>query len=161
MPAGSEMRNAVRSKEVLLVLHDNMDKLSKAFELYVVDEEDSSSDDTDDDHSSDISKDKPCAGAITCKEFGRFAADAGFLGGNEVIRRFSVLNIGRKNSIVTKNYGSSSFGVTEKDVRQIFAASQHDLDVEEEANNKTVNDSFDADHHQELMGEYPCSFDPF
>lgn len=154
MPAGSEMRNAVRSKEVLLILHDNMDRLSQAFQLYVVDEEGSTSDDTTEHHPSDNNEGRSYTGAITCNQFGRFAADAGFLGGKEVIRRFSILNIGRKNSIVAKKDGDAKFGITDKDVRQIFAASQHDLDVTEEDNNKAVNDSFDIDHHQELMGEY-------
>jgi hypothetical protein len=139
LPAGSEMRDAIASDSVLLLLHENLDALKKAFELYVTEEDDLSSDGSV--VKDGINEDNcPPSGVLTCKKFCGFAADAGFLGGDEVVRRFSVLNIGRKNSMVGDKSGPVKVGVTHKDVRQIFAASQHDIGINE-------ND----DHHQELM----------
>jgi hypothetical protein len=145
MPAGSEMRDAIASEEVLLLLHDNMDKLSEAFEQYATDYDSSSEEDWE------VSEDENVAvGSMTCKQFGVFASDAGFLGGTEVIRRFSVLNIGRKSSFCGgKANNDVQVGVTQKDVRQIFAASQHDLNVTEEEY-KAI---YQGNHHHELMGE--------
>jgi hypothetical protein len=40
LPAGSQMRDAIASDNVLLLLHDNLDNLSKAFELFVTGEDD-------------------------------------------------------------------------------------------------------------------------
>lgn len=140
MPAGSEMRDAIASDEVHLVLHDNIDELKRAFELYAI--EDYESDEAE--NVGDETK------AMTCKQFGEFCSAAGFVGGQEVIRRFSVLNIGRKTSVVGEKANNVKVGVTQKDVRQIFAASQHDLDVSEEEH-RAVSQNKEADHHQELM----------
>ena len=150
MPAGSKMRNSLASNEVLLLLHDKMDMLSKAFELYSKDDDESSRGDEEERNHNVPSNE----GAITCKQFEQFASDSGLLGGDEVIRRFSVLNLGRKNSVATdKAAGGIKVGVTRKDVRQIFAASQHDLEVTD-AERRAVSRNKNADHHQELMGEY-------
>lgn len=139
LPAGSEMRDAIASDSVLILLHDNLAHLSQAFEFYVTEEDDLSSNESV--VKDGINEDNcPPSGVLTCKKFSDFAADAGFLGGDEVVRRFSVLNIGRKNSMVGDKSGPVKVGVTHKDVRQIFAASQHDLGINE-----------NADHHQELM----------
>lgn len=81
------------------------------------------------------------------------ASDAGFLGGEEVIRRFSVLNIGRRQYVGGSAAANDQpKGLTLKDVRQIFAASQHDEIVNAEEK-KVVADDDDArlNHHQELM----------
>jgi hypothetical protein len=142
LPAGSQMRDAIASDNVLLLLHDNLDNLSKAFELFVTGEDDFVKD--------GINEDNCPSGALTCKTFSEFATDAGFLGGDEVIRRFSVLNIGRKNSMDGNKDAPVKVGVTQKDVRQIFAASQHDLDDNEEEH-RPVTMNKNADHHQERM----------
>lgn len=151
MPAGSDMRNSIASDEVLLLLYDTMNTLKKAFELYLSNDDDGDS--TEDEEERNL-KANSKEGAITCKQFEQFAGDSGFLGGDEVIRRFSVLNMGRKNSVAADKAASGvKVGVTHKDVRQIFAASQHDVEVTE-AERRAVTRNKNADHHQELMGEY-------
>ena len=141
MPAGSEMRDAIASDEVLLILHDNIDKLSRVFEQYSANADDSSTDASEVEHLSEANH------TMTVAQFTKFTKDAKFIGGKEVIRRFSVL---RKSFVVGEKPSDVKVGVTQKDVRQIFAASQHDLDVSEEEH-KAVSMNKDADHHQELM----------
>ena len=151
MPAGSDMRNSIASDGVLLLLYDTMNILKKAFELYLSNDDDGSS--TGDEEERNL-KANGKEGAIACKQFEQFAGDSGFLGGDEVIRRFSVLNMSRKNSVAADKAASGvKVGVTHKDVRQIFAASQHDVEVSE-AERRAVTRNKNADHHQELMGEY-------
>ena len=53
MPAGSEMRDAIASDEVLLILHDNIDKLSRVFEQYSANADDSSTDASEVEHLSE------------------------------------------------------------------------------------------------------------
>jgi hypothetical protein len=148
MPAGSEMRDAIASDEVLLILHDNIDKLSRVFEQYAVNADDSSTDASEVEHdASEVEHLSEANHAMTVAQFTKFTKDAKFIGGKEVIRRFSVL---RKSFVVGEKPSDVKVGVTQKDVRQIFAASQHDLDVSEEEH-KAVSMNKDADHHQELM----------
>ena len=118
-----------------------------AFDVYVADE-DSSVDGNDEEDTKDTNGGDP-NGAMTCKQFSAFASDAGFLGGDQKIRRFSVMNIGRKGSVISKGKDENKVGVTLKDIRQIFAASQHHLEPTEK---KAVEEGDDIVHHHELMG---------
>lgn len=141
MPAGSKMRDALGSDEVLLLFHQHLKQLSNVFEEYAEANE-------SDEASIHSKKDLPGipSGSMALKQFGLFASDSGFVGGDESIRRFSLVNatesfIGNKPLVVTT-------GVTVKDVRQIFAASQHDI-VINDAEKKVIT-TYDKDH-QELM----------
>ena len=122
-----------------------MDTLSKTFQQYVSRDNSNMENNNPEEFSTDLSQTENTAGAMNCKQFGIFAADAGLLGGNDVIRRFSILNNGPKNPVITGN--AMNMGVTQKDIRQIFAASQHDLEMTEEEENNSA-------YHQELMGTF-------
>ena len=120
MPAGAKMRDAVASKEVLILFHDNLEALKRCFNKFA------QSDSED--------------GSISLSEFSVFAMSAGFSGGGERrlgLQKSSSFRNGRaserKHSITGDK---TSKGVTPKDIRQIFSASQNDRPEEVEEKNK-------------------------
>ena len=147
MPAGSKMREALASDSVMLLFFDRLSPLSKVFEKYAEepDEEDLESND-------ELLSNKPKTlanipeGSISIKEFTTFANDCGFVEGAVSVRRFS--NHGRKHSIMGSRSTSS---ITQKDVRQIFSASQHDNVEASEAEQQKVEDDDNVSSHMELM----------
>jgi hypothetical protein len=67
MPAGSKMRDAVNSDEVLLLFHSHMSQLSKAFEKYAkFDKNEDGGDEIQ-----RVSSETP-TGSMTCRSFGMF-----------------------------------------------------------------------------------------
>ncbi|KAK1743950.1 hypothetical protein QTG54_005547 [Skeletonema marinoi] len=119
MPAGAKMRDAVASKEVLILFYDNLESLKACFEKFA--------------------QMKSEDGSISLSEFSVFAMSAGFCGGGERrrgLQKSSSFRNGRaserKHSITGDK---TSKGVTPKDIRQIFSASQNDRPEEVEENN--------------------------
>ncbi len=147
MPAGSKMREALASDSVMILFFDHLQKLSKVFEKYAEepDEEDSEANDELLSNKSKALANTP-EGSINIKEFSVFANDAGFVYGARETRRFS--NHGRKHSIMGSRSTSS---ITQKDVRQIFSASQHDNVEASEAEQQKVDDDDNVSSHMELM----------
>ena len=153
MPAGSKMRAAVGSDSVLILMFDNLSKLAKCFEKYV----DESNHDDDEQLINDndlgggggeevVARSIP-DGSMSIKDFASFTNDAGFV--DEVVvsrRKFS--DHGRKHSIMGNRSTSS---ITQKDVRQIFSASQHDNIEANESEQRKVADDDNLSSHQELM----------
>ena len=119
MPAGAKMRDAVTSKEVLILFYDNLEGLKRCFNKFA------QSDSED--------------GSISLTEFSVFAMAAGFSGGGRRmgLQKSSSFRNGRaserKHSITGDK---TSLGVTPKDIRQIFSASQNDRPEEVEEKNK-------------------------
>mmetsp|Transcript_9929 Transcript_9929/g.21489 ORF Transcript_9929/g.21489 Transcript_9929/m.21489 type:complete len:545 (+) Transcript_9929:163-1797(+) len=147
MPAGCKMRAAVGSDSVMILFYDNLTQLAECFEKYA---EESSEEGLDDglpinrDGLGELSMIP--TGSMTVHEFGKFATDTGFVDSNEniVVRNAQ----GRKHSIMGNRFSSS---VTQKDVRQIFSASQHDSDEPNETEQKKVADDDNLSSHHELM----------
>ena len=152
MPAGSKMRAAVGSDSVLILMFDNLSKLAKCFEKYA-DESNHNDDEqlTNDDDlgrggEEVVARSIP-EGSMSIKDFASFTNDAGFV--DEVVvsrRKFS--DHGRKHSIMGNRSTSS---ITQKDVRQIFSASQHDNIEANESEQRKVADDDNLSSHQELM----------
>eukprot|EP00574_Skeletonema_japonicum_P002311 CAMPEP_0201723846 /NCGR_PEP_ID=MMETSP0593-20130828/7740_1 /ASSEMBLY_ACC=CAM_ASM_000672 /TAXON_ID=267983 /ORGANISM="Skeletonema japonicum, Strain CCMP2506" /LENGTH=533 /DNA_ID=CAMNT_0048214989 /DNA_START=70 /DNA_END=1671 /DNA_ORIENTATION=+ len=120
MPAGAKMRDAVASKEVLILFYDNLEGLNNCFKKFA--------------------QFKSKDGSISLPEFSAFAMSAGFSGGGERrvgLQKSSSFRNGRaaerKHSIMGDK---TSKGVTPKDIRQIFSASQNDRPEEIEENNQ-------------------------
>ena len=118
MPAGARMRDAIGSKEVLILFHDNLDALKGCFDKFATSHAEQ--------------------GSMSLSEFSEFAA-AGFCGGGGRRSR----RMGLKKSSSFRNGRASerkhsitgdkmSKGVTPKDIRQIFSASQNDRPEEAE-----------------------------
>ncbi len=128
MPAGSEMRAALSSNDVLLLFHQHLDHLCKVFIQY------SGSNDL-------LEESATPSGSMTAKQFGIFAKEYGFIGSEEQIDRTSG-EITSQKSIVC---------ITLREVRQVFSASQHDM-FEDDTEEKNVEelDGNELDH-QELM----------
>ncbi|KAL7436073.1 hypothetical protein ACHAXM_005010 [Skeletonema potamos] len=61
MPAGTKTRDAIASKEVLILFHDNLDALKRSFDKFAASESEN--------------------GTISLSEFSEFATRAGFTGG--------------------------------------------------------------------------------
>ena len=154
MPAGSKMRAAVGSDSVMILLYDNLTELAKCFEKYAESEKEEETEATNKDQVFETSASEPSTeelsrvpdGSMNVQCFGTFAEDAGFVESNVVIRRFSVR--GRKHSIMGNR---TSCSITQKDVRQIFSASQHDSDEANETEQKKVADDDNISSHHELM----------
>ena len=136
------MRAAVGSDSVMILFYDNLTQLSNCFAKYAEesDEEGINEGLSNDPGELSIIPD----GSMNVHEFGKFATDTGFV--EHLVRRFS--NNGRKHSIMGNRVSSS---VTQKDVRQIFAASQHDSDEINEAEQKKLADDENLSSHHELM----------
>jgi len=143
MPAGSKMRTAVGSDNVMILFYDNLTQLSAVFAQFA---EESDEEGINEEYLNDSGELSMIPdGSMNCQHFGKFAADTGFVDSNILGRRFSAH--GRKHSIMGNRASSS---VTQKDVRQIFSASQHDSD-DNEVEQKKVADDENLDHHHELM----------
>ena len=123
MPAGAKMRDAVASKEVLILFYDNVESLKACFEKFA--------------------QMKSEDGSISLSEFSVFAMSAGFCGGGKRrsrrgLQKSSSFHNGRasehKHSI-TGEKTNKGVTVTPKDIRQIFSASKNDRPEEVEENN--------------------------
>mmetsp|Transcript_29279 Transcript_29279/g.70663 ORF Transcript_29279/g.70663 Transcript_29279/m.70663 type:complete len:544 (-) Transcript_29279:133-1764(-) len=144
MPAGSKMRAAVGSESVMILFYDNLVQLTKCFEKYA--------DDSGEEMvierlslSSGQQSSIP-GGSMNVAEFSTFANDAGFVDSNVIVRRFS--NAHRRHSIMGSRSSSS---ITQKDVRQIFSASQHDNAKANGSELQKVEDDDNLSSDQELM----------
>ena len=148
MPAGSKMRAAVGSDSVLILMYDNLSKLAKCFEKYA---DESNHDDEELANGDDLEGGEVVArsipdGSMSIKDFASFTNDAGFV--DEVVSRRKFSDHGRKHSIMGNRSTSS---ITQKDVRQIFSASQHDNIEANESEQRKVADDDNLSSHQELM----------
>lgn len=149
MPAGSKMRAAVGSDSVLILMYDNLSKLAKCFEKYA--DESNHDDDEELANGDDLEGGEVVArsipdGSMSIKDFASFTNDAGFV--DEVVSRRKFSDHGRKHSIMGNRSTSS---ITQKDVRQIFSASQHDNIEANESEQRKVADDDNLSSHQELM----------
>ncbi|KAL7542507.1 hypothetical protein ACHAWF_007191 [Thalassiosira exigua] len=145
MPAGTRMREAVASESVLILLHDNLAQLVQCFEKYAESDDDEAT--VDSKEFEELSEVCPVPqGSMTCQRFGTFATDAGFVDSDVVKRKFSVH--GKRHSIMGNR---SSHSITQKDVRQIFSASQHDSDEPNEIEQSKIADDENLSSHHELM----------
>ena len=133
MPAGSKMRDAIASREVLLLYHDNLEALRACFDSF----KDSESKD----------------GLIRLNEFSSFSMRSGFFtigGGGRgglLTKSSSFKNQRareRKHSITGDK---TSTNVCSRDIRQIFSASQNDAKEDDEH----VDGEKEDIHHQEVM----------
>jgi len=128
MPAGSEMRAALSSTDVLLLFYQHLDQLCTVFIKY------SDSNELSEESATPI-------GSMTAKQFGIFAKDYGFLGSEERLNRAQG----------AKSFLKSLVCITLREVRQVFSASQHDM-FEDDTEEKKVEESDGNDlDHQELM----------
>ena len=128
MPAGSKMREAIASKEVLILFHDNLEELKGCFYIFA---ESESEDET-----------------ISLSEFSAFAMKAGFIGGGRRMGLQKSSSFRNKRAAERRHSitgDKTSVGVTPKDIRQIFAASQNDRPEEE-----VEQDSEDVSHYEEM-----------
>ena len=142
MPAGSKMRNSVSSKDVLILLHDNLEDLSAVFRRYVESDGDENSS-TGSDEGDSIPN-----GAMTVSQFGLFARETGFADGNATGGGSqTVSGQGRRRMSIMGQHSSSK--VSARDIRQIFSASQNDS--EDEAVLRKVREEDDVSHHHQLM----------
>ena len=149
MPAGSKMRAAIGSDSVLILMYDNLSKLAKCFEKYA--DECNHDDDEQLTNDDDLGGGEVVArsipdGSMSIKDFASFTNDAGFV--DEVVSRRKFSDHGRKHSIMGNRSTSS---ITQKDVRQIFSASQHDNIEANESEQRKVADDDNLSSHQELM----------
>jgi hypothetical protein len=107
MPAGSKMRDAIASKDVLILLYDNLEALKTCFDKFSGSESD----------------------LISLSEFSLFADRAGFIGGDPQmsLQTSSSCRNGRATERKSPIMGDKpSGGVTQRDIRQICSASQND-----------------------------------
>ena len=142
MPAGKKMREAVGSDSVLILYYDNLDKLVKCFEKYTGESSELSS--SDDDSDGLISNSSIPDGSMSIQDFVRFANEGGFLDDVQV----SIKHTGsRRHSIMGQR---SSSTISQKDVRQIFSASQHDNEASATEQKKVCDDD-NVSSDQELM----------
>jgi len=144
MPAGKKMREAVGSDSVLILYYDNLENLVKCFEKYTGESGDelSSSDDDSDDL---ISNSSIPDGSMSIQDFVRFANKGGFL---DDVQVSTIKHTGsRRHSIMGQR---SSSTISQKDVRQIFSASQHDNEASV-TEQKKVRDDDNVSSDQELM----------
>jgi len=144
MPAGKKMREAVGSDSVLILYYDNLENLVKCFEKYTGESGDelSSSDDDSDDL---ISNSSIPDGSMSIQDFVRFANEGGFL---DDVQVSTIKHTGsRRHSIMGQR---SSSTISQKDVRQIFSASQHDNEASV-TEQKKVRDDDNVSSDQELM----------
>lgn len=142
MPAGKKMREAVGSDSVLILYYDNLDNLVKCFEKYTgeSDELSGNSDDGDGLISSSIPD-----GSMSIQDFVRFANESGF---HDDVQVSTIKHTGsRRHSIMGQR---SSSTISQKDVRQIFSASQHDNEASV-TEQKKVRDDDNVSSDQELM----------
>ena len=155
MPAGSKMRAAVGSDSVMILIYDNLTELAKSFEKYAESDNEEEAGVTNSTALELAAKESSFStgevsqvpdGSMNVKCFGAFAEDAGFVDSGVAVRRFSVR--GRKHSIMGNR---TSCSITQKDVRQIFSASQHDSDEANETEQKKVDDDDNISSHHELM----------
>lgn len=137
MPAGKKMRAAIGSDSVMILLYDNLTQLAKVFEKYA--EESADAEEVFSERLSEYSGELPIIpdGSMNVAQFSTFANDAGFLDGLALkdMRRLS--SHGRKHSIMGSRSSSS---IKQKDVRQIFSASQHDSIEANESEQKKLDD---------------------
>ncbi|EJK51462.1 hypothetical protein THAOC_29364, partial [Thalassiosira oceanica] len=124
MPAGSKMRNSISTKEVLILLHNNLEDLSAVFRRYVESDGDENSS-----TSSVVEEDSVPNGAITVSQFELFAQETGFADGNTAGGSTQMITDQgtRKMSVMGQH---SSTQVSARDIRQIFSASQNDAEDE-------------------------------
>ena len=134
MPAGSKMRDAIASREVLLLFHDNLEALRACFDSF----KDSESKD----------------GLIRLNEFSSFSMRSGFfaVGGGGGRRALLSKSSSFKNQRARERKHSitgdkTSTNVCSRDIRQIFSASQNDAKEDDEH----VNGGDEDIHHQEVM----------
>lgn len=149
MPAGSKMRAALASESVMILFYDNLSQLAKGFGVYA----------GESDHGEaqklaegSIGLARVPAGAMDVHQFGRFASDVGFVdvvkAENSTTSSIGGRDHSRKHSIMGNR---SSSTITQKDVRQIFSASQHDNVEPNESEQKKGDDEESLKDHQELM----------
>ncbi len=121
--ARSKMRDAIASKEVLILFHDNLESLESCYDKFVA----SKSED----------------GSISLPEFSEFAMRAGFIGGGRRVglQKSSSFRNGRA---AERKHSITGDKTCPKDIRQIFSASQNDRP--EEVEQKTGDVS-----HYEVM----------
>jgi len=129
-------KDAVGSDDVLILYYDNLAPLAKCFEKYAADSEA---------EELRLSKDPVPDGSMNLQEFEKFAIDTGFFDPHILVQLSN--HERRRHSII----GHRSSSVTQKDVRQIFSASQHDSDEPNEIEQKTVAADDNLSSHQELM----------
>lgn len=159
-PAGTTMKAALGSDEVLLTFFEHLQDLSFVFQIYSSHEHDSESNNEENMDASEADPELPTlSGMMNLKQFSNFVGDAELLGpvivathSDHSINSFDALNNidSPSPSSATDMEPLSSSTLTVKDVRQIFSASQHDtLTNPEEV--MLVEKGGERDGHQQQM----------